>query len=175
MWCITISAFLYLCGISWISPGHPFCLLLIGSVEAQGRWQVRVDWGSKSSPFLVCWVLLAFMIRLIAISSTLTYWVKSVVCHLNKIKTQLQSNRKTQDLIQKAIKVILKKVLQYKVSVWGVQMFMGKTSRGSLVQPFAQSRSPQLGLLMVSFGYTQGRRLCSLCDRLFWFWATSLF
>lgn len=105
MWCITVPAFPYLHGISWISPGHPFCLLLIGSVEAQGRWQVRVDWVSKSSPLLVCWIFLAF-IRLIAISFALTYWVRRAVCHLNKIKTQLQSNKKPHDLIQKAIKVI---------------------------------------------------------------------
>lgn len=148
MWCITLPAFLYLCGISWISPGHPFCLLLVGSVETQGRWQVMLDWGSKSSPFLVCWIFLAFMMRLIAISFALTYWVRCAVCHLNKVKTQFQSNKKPQDLIQKAIKVILKKFLQYEISVWGVQMFMGKTLGEVVLSSPLLRAGPQLGLLI---------------------------
>lgn len=100
--CITVSAFLYLCGIisSWTSPGHSLCLLPRGQVVAQGKGQVGADWGSKSIPFLVCWITLAFMIRLLYCHFFSSDLVSSAVCHLKNTKknpTQLQSNRSPQD------------------------------------------------------------------------------
>lgn len=130
---ITIPAFLYWCGInsSWTSPGHPVCLLSVGGVVVQGRGKVRVDGGGQSISFLVCWITSAFRSRLLCCCfhfSSSDLRVSCAVCHLNNNKKPTPKQQKSPRLTQEATKLFLKNMLQHKIPVWGVQIFVGTNS-----------------------------------------------